>query len=88
MNLMNPKYKLSDATSEEQQAFLKDFNDLLNKHSMYYEPIPAFEREDISKPWKLVFKIWLQKKKEIVEVEKDSIPSPFVENNEPPEETK
>jgi hypothetical protein len=75
-----PKYKLVEATEEEKSNFMKDFNDILVKHSIYFEPVPQFTRETLNDPWKVVCQVLIQKKVEIVEVEKDSIPSPFADS--------
>lgn len=76
------KYKLSEPTQEEKDSFMKDFEELLKKHSIYFEPVPQFARDNITSPWKVICQIFLQKKAEIIEVEKDSIPSSFKENEE------
>lgn len=81
---METKYNLIAITKEEQELFQKEFQELLNKHSVYYEPVPTFVRDGLldengkPSPWKLVCQVLLQKK---VEITKDgAIPSPF---NEP-----
>jgi hypothetical protein len=87
---MQPKFKLSEPTELEKQNFMNEFNELCNKHSMYFEPIPQYQRENITSPWDLKVVIFLQKKKEIVEVEKDSIKSPLSDEftkDEPNQET-
>lgn len=81
-----PKYSLSEVSKEQSDSFMKEFQELLNKHSLYYEPVPQFTRDSLTSPWKIQCQILLQKKTEIVEptVEK-GIPSPF-SNNEPTKE--
>ena len=79
---MQPKYNLKDCTPEEQNSFMKEFQELLNKHSLYFEPVPQFTRDNINSPWKIVCQVFLQKKVEVVEVEKDSISSPFVKKED------
>jgi len=74
-----PKYKLSDCTKEESDAFMKDFGELLNKHSLYFEPVPQFTRKSLTSPWEIQTQIFLQKKSEIVEPE--SVPSPFADES-------
>lgn len=79
---MEPKFSLSDCSPEEQKAFMSEFQELLNKHGLYFEPVPQFVRDSLTAPWKIVTQIFLQKRTEIVEpevVEKD-MPSPFVSN--------
>lgn len=77
------KYKLSDCTKEDSDLFMKEFGELLNKHSLYFEPVPQFIRDSLTAPWKIVTQIFLQKKTEIVEPEKveDPIPSPFTDES-------
>ncbi len=70
------KYKLADVSEEEKNAFMKDFDALLKKHSVYFEPIPQIRRENLQTPWKIVTEVLLQKKVEVVEVEKVSEPVP------------
>lgn len=72
---LQTKYKLSEPTVEEKEAFMLKFNQFLNENSMYFEPIPQYQRDDLQSPWKLTCGIFLQKKTEVVEIEKDSIPS-------------
>jgi hypothetical protein len=62
-----PKFLLTDATTEEQQAFMTEFMALLEKHSLYYEPCPQFARDDAQSPWKVVVQVILQKKTPIDE---------------------
>ena len=64
------KFKLVDVSAEEQTFFLKDFEELLKKHSLYFEPIPQLRRDNMQSPWKIVTEVLLQKKIEVVEVEK------------------
>lgn len=68
------KYNLSEPTKEEQEAFMKDFRELLEKHSMYYEPVPQYSRKEIGAPWEVTCQILLQKKELSVD---EVIPSPF-----------
>lgn len=63
---MEPKYKLSMPTETEQQDFMKEFAELLDKHSMYYEPVPQFERVDLQSPWQIKIAVFLQKKTEVI----------------------
>lgn len=72
------KFKLSQPTEEEKSTFMKEFTALCDKHSMYFEPVPSYSRDTFETPWQLVCQIWLQKKIEIVEVEK-AVPSPFTD---------
>lgn len=60
-------FTLTDATTEEQQAFMTEFMALLEKHSLYYEPVPQFARDDVQSPWKVVVQVILQKKTKIDE---------------------
>lgn len=59
---MEQKYDLSDLSKEEQDSFMKDFGALLDKHSLYYEPVPQFVRETMESPWEIRTQIFLQKK--------------------------
>jgi len=70
---MTPKYKLVDASSDEQADFMKKFQALLTETGMYYEPVPQFSRDSLTEPWKIVCQVLLQKKVAIDE----KIPSPF-----------
>ena len=63
------KYNLSAPTAEEQDAFMKEFNDLCKKHSIYFEPVPMFNREKVGAPWQIICQIFLQKKIEVVKAE-------------------
>lgn len=83
----NIKYTLVDFTEEEQNAFLKDFNDLLTKYQAYYEPVPNFTRPDLFSPWQLVCQVLLKKKvpKED-EPKEQTVPSPF-ENKDKSDES-
>lgn len=83
--MQEPKYKLSDTTPEESKAFMVDFQELLSKHSLYFEPVPQFTRKSLTSPWEIQTQIFLQRKTEIVKPEKveDSIPSPFTDENPP-----
>jgi hypothetical protein len=65
METKEPKFLLSDATTEEQTTFMKEFMELLEKHSLYYEPVPQFTRDDNQSPWKIVVQVILQKKTKI-----------------------
>ena len=78
---MNPKYKLVDATTKEQEDFMSKFQDLLNETGMYYEPVPQFVRDSLEGPWKVVCQVILQKK---VVNEDKSIPSPFQDETAEP----
>lgn len=75
-----PKYNLSDCTADESAAFMKEFNELLNKHSLYFEPVPQYIRKSLQSPWETVCQIFLQKKTEIVEPEK-AVPSLFTDES-------
>lgn len=78
------QYTLSDVTVEEKESFMKEFQELLIKHSVYFEPVPQYARDSLESPWKIVCQIMLQKKTELVP--KDSVQSPYVElkpTNEP-----
>ncbi len=67
------KFNLSEVSNEESQLFMKEFGELLEKHSLYFEPVPQFTREGLVQPdgkpypWKIVTQILLQKKTSIVE---------------------
>ncbi len=80
-----PKYNLSDCTADESTAFMKEFNELLNKHSLYFEPVPAYTRKALGSPWELNCQIFLQKKTPIEDnlPVADSIPSPFTDETNP-----
>lgn len=56
------KATLVDFTDEEASAFAKDFQELLNKHSAYFEPIPKIIRINITDPFTLGSDILLKKK--------------------------
>ncbi len=64
---MEKTYNLSAISKEESDIFMKEFGELLDKHSLYFEPIPQFQRTKLEEPWKLVCTIFLQKKTEVVE---------------------
>lgn len=72
---MEQKISLKDCTKEESDLFMKEFGQLLEKHSLYFEPVPQFERDDLKSPWKVVCQVFLQKKVEVVE--KESLKSPL-----------
>jgi len=79
------KYKRVEPTLEEKEAFLKAFEELCLKHSMYFEPVPALQRKEVNSPWEIVSQVVLLKNIQIAE----EIPSPFEsspENNELPSE--
>lgn len=71
--IMQPKYTLSDASEKEQQLFMQEFNELLNKFSLYYEPVPQFSRDSLTSPWKIVCQVFLQKKTIIEESENTEV---------------
>ncbi len=49
---------------------MKEFNELLNKYSLYFEPIPQYQRTAIGEPWNPYgISILLQKKIPIPEDE-------------------
>jgi len=83
---MQPKYNLGECTEEESSAFMKDFNELLNKHSVFFEPVPVYSREGLVKedgtayPWTTVCQIMLKKKTPVVEVV-EAVPSPFTDES-------
>lgn len=83
--MQESKYKLVDLSEVEKNEFMKKFNDFLNENSVYFEPVPQFTRKTLQSPWEIVTQIFLQKKVEVVEVEKDAVKSPFVENETNPE---
>lgn len=56
------KYSVVDLTNEERDAFSKDFEALMEKHSVYFEPIPKIERKDMQSPWQLGCNVLLLKK--------------------------
>ena len=56
------RYKLSETTPEEQKAFMDEFQSLLDKHSLYFEPVPQYVRDSLQSPWQLKCQIFLQKK--------------------------
>lgn len=62
----NKKYDLSVPTEDEQKNFMKEFSDLCDKHSMYFEPVPQYQRKDLESPWVTGCTIFLQKKTEII----------------------
>jgi hypothetical protein len=64
---MQPKYKLSEPTAEEIKAFQEDFAAVLEKHSLYYEPVPQYSRKSLSDPWTLTCQIFIQKKTAVEE---------------------
>lgn len=70
-----PKYSLKDLTKEERDAFLKDFQSILEKHSVYFEPIPKMARKDLHSPWQIVCDISILKKVENKQEKKDESPS-------------
>lgn len=78
MTTQKPKYSLSDLSKEEQESFMKDFNEVLNNHSVYFEPIPQYTRKDNNSPWDITCSILLQKK--ILIKEEPSEPSELVAN--------
>lgn len=75
----NQKYRLVDATTEEQENFMKKFTALCQETGLYYEPCPQYSRKEIGKPWEVTIVVLLQKKVLI----EDSIPSPFTDKDEP-----
>lgn len=62
MTKQEPKYTLSDLNQEDQDTFMKSFNELLNAHSVYFEPIPQYTRKSAISPWEVTCSILLQKK--------------------------
>lgn len=77
------KYNLSAPTAEEQDAFMKEFNALVEKHSMYFEPVPFMQRKSLTDPWEVSAQIFLQKKTLATQ---EDVLSP-IQNVEPPAET-
>lgn len=59
-------------SKEETEKFMKEFNDLCDKHSIYFEPVPQYTRETITSPWQLTCQVFLQKKTEV----EQGVPSP------------
>lgn len=74
-----PKYSLSAPTQEEQSNFMKDLQAVVEKHEMYFEPIPQLQRKDLTSPWEIACAWFLQKKTPIVEKTEEGTPSPFQE---------
>lgn len=68
-----PKYNLIEATQDEQNEFLKRFDDLCTELSIYFEPVPQFARKDLTSPWEVTCQIFLRKKVP----NETPIPSPF-----------
>lgn len=67
------KFNLTPTTEEENKVFMKEFGELLDKHSLYFEPVPQFTRETLTSPWKIVTQIFLQKKTPVVEETKEEV---------------
>ena len=61
------KFNLSDCSNEYRDLFMKEFQELLDKHSLYFEPIPTYQRDTFESPWQIKCNILLQKRTEIVE---------------------
>lgn len=59
---MEQNYKLSDYTPEELKAFVKDFDEVLKKHSAYIEPTPQYQRRAVGEPWGIGASLLIQKK--------------------------
>lgn len=59
---MQPRYLLSESTKEERDNFMMELQVLLDKHSLYFEPIPQITRESNDKPWHISCQILLQKR--------------------------
>lgn len=78
---MEKKYKLSEVTSEEQEAFMKDFEAFLNERSLYFEPVPEWTRKDLQSPWTIRCSIFLQKKTLIPDVQEGAVASTNPEVN-------
>lgn len=70
---MDKKYVLSAPTKEEQDNFLKEFQALCDKHSIYFEPIPQFTRKTIQDPWTIVCQAWIQKKTEEITIKPEDL---------------
>lgn len=82
------KYSLSPVSQDEQDLFMKEFQELLDKHSMYFEPIPFVQRKSLTDPFEIAAQILLQKKTEIIPAEavpEESVISPIQDVT--PEET-
>lgn len=82
--MSEPKYNLTPTTEAENNEFMKDFHDLLEKHSLYFEPVPKFTRKSLVSPWEVTCQIFLQKKTlSAVDVPvNESIPSPFTDETD------
>lgn len=65
-----PQYELVDCTQEELSAFYKDLNGILELHSVYIEPVPAFSRKSMFDPFTPSANLLIQKK-----VKKNVVPS-------------
>lgn len=75
---MEPKYNLSETTQEERNTFMQELNNLLDKNSFYFEPIPQYERKDLFSPWELKVSFLLNKKTPSIDTA-DKIPSDNLE---------
>lgn len=59
---MESKYDLVEPTAEELKAFYKDLEGILNLHSIYIEPVPAYTRKAIGEQFTASASLFIQKK--------------------------
>ena len=74
--MQEPKFTLSTPTQEEQNSFMKDLQEVVDKHEMYFEPIPQFQRKDLTSPFEIACAWFIQKK---TPIKKEETPSTFQE---------
>lgn len=65
--MQEQKYNLVDLTAEELTSFQKDFQEFLSSRSIYFEPIPQYERKELTDPWSLRCSLIVKKKVAIVQ---------------------
>lgn len=75
---MQPNYSLVELTDAEKESFTSELNALLTKHSVYFEPVPKFVRQQVGQAFTLSGDFLAMKKVELVP-KGESVVSPLSE---------
>lgn len=74
-----PIFKLVDASTEEQEGFIKKLQALIEETNIYFEYVPQFTRETVKSPWEI--KVVRLLMKMVPDESNEPIPSPFTDEN-------
>lgn len=75
-----PKFNLVELSKEEASAFSKDLEEILQKHSVYFRPIPKVQTTGADQPFTLGAELFAMKR---VEAESNkSVESPYADAKE------